>query len=543
MRRRDTNTFEIRQAFYTEKLQGWYRNKINSILGNHLRERMWIWGSVLAFLITLSFPMIGLVQVEFFATNDQDFVIISTELPEGTVLSHTDLEIRKVEELLYKYNTIESFLVTSGQTSAFAGGGSANDGSASSNSKFANIFVTLSEDRTITSSEMVEVLRADFSKINTSIVRVSQASDGPPTGTPVVINFLGENLEDIERLAADTAVILEDISGTTDVTTSAKNDGTQFIIEVDTAKATELGLDASVISQTLRAAVSGIEATSINSTDEDIDVMVSLNLNTTYLDAHDTNRTTIDSLNQLSIQTPNGPILLGSVLKTRLAKNNTAISHEDTKRVTSASAQLSADGNLREVITEFKKRAENELVIPETVSMKIGGENQENDQAFKEMFYALIVGLVLMLAILVLQFNSYRHALYVLSVAPLALIGIMIGLAITGKALSFPSLMGFIALTGIVVNNSIILIDTINEIRKKGNGRDMKEIVLEGVSLRLRPILLTTITTIIGIFPLTYASDLWEPLAWSIIFGLIFAVFLTLVVVPVLYYRKPGLLK
>ena len=543
LRRRDTNTFEIHQANYTARLQNWYRGKISSILGNHKRERMWIWGAILAFFITLSFPALGLVQVEFFGTNDQNFVIAEVELPEGTTLSHTDLEIRKIEELLYDYSVIESFLVTIGQTSPFAGGSSLNDGSSSGNQKFANIFITLKEDRVITSTEMVEVLRADFSKINTSIARASELSDGPPTGTPIVINFLGEDLEELERLAASAATILKDIPGTSDITTSAKNDGIQFIVEVDTAKAAELGLDIGTISQTLRAAVNGIEATSITDIDEDIDVVVRLNLNTEFLDAHDTNRTTVDSLNQLSIQTPKGPILLGSVLKTTLAKNNTVISHEDLKRVTSANSQLSSEGNTREIISAFEKRAETELVIPEGISMKIGGENEENDQAFIEMFYALIVGLVLMLAILVLQFDSYRHALYVLSVTPLALIGIMLGLAITGKALSFPSLMGFIALAGIVVNNSIILIDTINKIRKQGNGRDMKEIVLEGVSLRLRPILLTTITTVIGIYPLTYASDIWAPLAWSIIFGLLFSVILTLVIVPVLYYRKPGKLK
>ncbi|MEX0652290.1 MAG: efflux RND transporter permease subunit [Candidatus Paceibacterota bacterium] len=537
LRRRDTNAVEKKQAYYTEKLQQWYRNKIDSILGNRKRERMWVWGAIVVFFITLSFPIIGLVKVEFFATSDQSFIIIETELPEGTVLAQSDLEIRKVEEILYSYSIIDSFLVTSGGSSAFTGNGGVNP-------KLANIFITLRDDRAITSTEMVEVLRADFKDIHSSIVRVSQASDGPPTGTPIVINFLGENLDAIEELSSKTAEILEGIPGTSDVTTSAKNDGIQFVVEVDTAKATVLGLDASIISQTLRAAVSGVEATSIKSSDEDIKVMVRLNLNTDYLDAHDTNRTTIDALNQLSIQTPNGPILLGSVLKTTLAKNNTTISHEDTKRVTTANAQLTADGNLREIIAEFKTRAETELVLPAGTSMHIGGENEENNQAFKEMFYALIVGLLLMLAILVLQFNSYRHALYVLSVTPLALIGIMIGLAVTGKALSFPSMMGFIALTGIVVNNSIILIDTINEIRKKSAPeRDIKEIVLEGASLRLRPILLTTITTVVGIFPLTYASDLWEPLAWSIIFGLLFAVLLTLVIVPILYYRKPGVLK
>jgi len=140
----------------------------------------------------------------------------------------------------------------------------------------------------------------------------------------------------------------------------------------------------------------------------------------------------------------------------------------------------------------------------------------------------------------VLQFASYRQAFYVVSIVPLSLIGVFFGLAISGKALSFPSLMGFIALSGIVVNNSIILIDRMNKIRIDNPDMDMKEVVIEGATSRLRPILLTTLTTIIGMIPLTYASDLWSPLAFAIMFGLSFAVIVTLVLVPMLYYRWPG---
>ena len=156
------------------------------------------------------------------------------------------------------------------------------------------------------------------------------------------------------------------------------------------------------------------------------------------------------------------------------------------------------------------------------------------------MFRSLIIGLTLMFAILVLQFNSYRHALYVLSIVPLSLTGILFGLMLTGKALSFPSLLGFIALSGIVVNNSIILIDTMNNLRRKNRGRPIREIVIEGATSRLRPILLTTVTTVIGIIPLTFASELWAPLAFSIMFGLTFSLVITLLLIPILYNWKPG---
>lgn len=156
------------------------------------------------------------------------------------------------------------------------------------------------------------------------------------------------------------------------------------------------------------------------------------------------------------------------------------------------------------------------------------------------MFLALIVGVVLMVGILVLQFNSYLHMRYVLSILPYSLIGIMFGLWVTGNSLSFPSIMGFIALSGIVVNNSILLIDMMNSMRRKDPARPIRDVVIDAAGNRIRPILLTMFTTVIGMIPLTYAGDLWAPLAYAVMFGLVFSVIITLVLVPIMYDRKPG---
>ncbi len=536
LNRRESSKFELLQIEKFDAVEAWYRRLLEGIIGNKKYERMIIWGITISFFTAMLFPVLGLVKVEFFPAGDSDYIIVEIELQEGSPLSNTDLEARKLEEILYEYTVIDSFVITIGESSAFSGSQSVSSGT-----KFANAFIRLNTDRNITSQELSEVLRNEVAKIGTSQVRVSQIDNGPPVGTPMLVKFFGDDLAELDAVVNQASDILEDIDGAADVVTSAKNDGTQFIVTVDPIKASSLGLDVATISQTLRSAVSGITATSIIVGDKDIDVVVKMNLNPNYLDAHDTDRTTIDALSQISIQTPNGPVLLGSLINVSLAKNNTVIQHEGLKRIASIGSQISADGNLAEVSSEFERRAAEELDLG-NVTMKIGGENEENQQAFIEMFYALIVGLVLMLAILVYEFGSYRHALYVLSVTPLALIGIMIGLLVTGKALSFPTLMGFIALMGIVVNNSIILIDTLNAMRRSDPNRDIREIILLGSASRLRPIFLTTITTVIGMVPLTYADALWAPLAWAIIFGLSFSVVLTLVLIPILYSRKPGVL-
>jgi HAE1 family hydrophobic/amphiphilic exporter-1 len=184
---------------------------------------------------------------------------------------------------------------------------------------------------------------------------------------------------------------------------------------------------------------------------------------------------------------------------------------------------------------------ESELNLPNSIIISTGGgESDDSNQAFVEMLLALIVGVVLMVGILTYQFNSYLHTSYVLSILPYSLIGIMAGLALTQNPLSFPSIMGFIALSGIVVNNSILLIDMMNQSRLKQPEKSIKDVVVTAAVNRLRPILLTSLTTVIGMIPLVFAGDLWAPLAYAVMFGLIFSVFITLVLIPIIYSRKPG---
>lgn len=169
--------------------------------------------------------------------------------------------------------------------------------------------------------------------------------------------------------------------------------------------------------------------------------------------------------------------------------------------------------------------------------MKLGGETEDVDQSFKDMFKALILGVIFVFAVLVLQFNKFREAFIVLATVPLSLIGVLLGLLFMREYLSFPSMLGFIALAGIVVNNAIILVDVWNRMREENPLMSLRDVVIEGAAMRLRPILLTTVTTIVGIAPLIFASDLWRPIAIAIMFGLTFAVVLTLLFVPALYLK------
>jgi multidrug efflux pump subunit AcrB len=531
--KKESSHMKQRQDAYAKKIRQWYRKQITKILGNRKRENIFLAGIVLLFIVTLSFPFIGLVDVIFFPQEDADFIIVEIEKVQGTALTETDLTVRAVEEILYTEPDIESFVTTTGAQSNFTGDGG------SSGSRFGNVTITLREDRKKKSSEIVTLLRNETRGIRNTDIRISEPSDGPPTGAPIVVKLFGDDFDDLERSALMVSAVLDGVDGTANVRTTLETDGIDFVFTINREEAQRLGVTPSVIAQTLRTAVHGTTATTINTTDEDIDVVVSLNVNPDFTGPDDLGETTIDELRYIEIHTPNGVALLGSLADVEIRRANAVIRHEEQNRVVSVLSDLDVGFTARGVSQVFGKAIE-DLEISEGVTLVIGGENEDVDQSFREMFFAFIAGVLVMLSILVLQFNSFRHALFIIVVVPFSLIGIMLGLAITGKALSFPSLMGLIALAGIVVNNAIIMIDRMNGLRKENKTMSLHDVVIEGAASRLRPILLTTLTTVIGIAPLIYASDLWNPLAISIMFGLSFSVVLTLVIVPLLYHRWPG---
>ncbi|MES2014454.1 MAG: efflux RND transporter permease subunit [Patescibacteria group bacterium] len=270
-----------------------------------------------------------------------------------------------------------------------------------------------------------------------------------------------------------------------------------------------------------------------------MDVLVSTNLNPSWQEPSDTTKADIDALLNLSMKTPRGTVLLGSILSPSIEKSNAVIRREDQKDIATVSAYTEGGATPVEVSAAFKKAIQKET-LPQGVSMKIGGETEDVNKSFSEMGLAFLAGLVLMLAILVLEFNSFRYSFYLLMLVILSLIGVLGGLALTGQPFSFSSLLGIIALAGVIINHAIILVDSIIVRMKNPEGRTLEEVVVDGAASRLRPILLTTITTVIGMIPLAGASALWGPLAFAIMFGLSFAMILTLILTPILVYRNPG---
>lgn len=530
----EMNRLERLQEEWNFKVQNWYRAWLLGILANRPFQRKFLRWMTVLFIVALALPVAGFVKVIFFPQGDSEYAYLEIETKQGTTLNETDLAARAVEELLYDDPRIKSFVTTVGGSSALSGSGTAG-------AKYANItlrFVPL-EEREDTSSVIVSELRNKVAVFHDFTVRALEPQGGPPTGAPVVITYSGENLDDLEKAVDHGERILQDITGTTEITTSLRDNGTQFALSIDRAKAAEVGLTAAQVASTLRTAVSGAIATTIKKDSEDIDVLVMTNLNPAWQDPSETAVANVDALMNLQLKTPRGSVLLGSVLSSNIERSNAVIRRESQKNIATVSSYLENGATATDVSATFAATA-NEVALPPGVAMKVGGETENVDQSFKEMGIALIAGMVLMLGILVLTFNSFRYSFYLLMLVPLSLVGVFAGLALTRQPLSFPSMLGVIALAGIIINHAIILVDSILVRMHNPEGRTLAEVVTDGAVSRLRPIILTTITTVIGMIPLAGASALWGPLAFAIMFGLTFAMVLTLILTPILVYRHPG---
>lgn len=526
------NRLEVMQEHYTGLISDWYTRHLRTILEHRRAQNIFLTTLFVGMIGAFLLPISGLVGATFFPNEDTDYIYLNLQTPQGTVLEQTDLLVRQVEEVLYADPDISSFQTTVGASSALTG-------ESSSGSNQANVTLNLHGDREKTSSEIGAELQKELNAIQGADIQVLQATAGPPSGAPVFIEFVGDDLGDLITVADRAKQLLASIPHVTNITASTQSNGTEFNLAIDRAKAASLGLNASAVGAALHAAIQGTKATSITQNKENIDVVVKLNLNPAYTGPGDTAQTTIDSIKNLSVRNNAGTtVLLGSVLQDSLALSSAAIQHKDKNRIQTVSAYPGPETDVAAVVAEFQKRA-GELNAPEGVAISYGGESESINESFTQMFVALIAGLVLMFVILIISFNSIRYTLYLLYIVPLSLIGVLGGLALTGQSLSFTSLLGIIGLGGVIINHAIILMDSLIRNLRDNPHKPLIDIVVESAEMRFRPIVLTTIATVIGMIPLALSNPTWGPFAFTVMFGLLFAICLTLVVVPVLFFRAP----
>ena len=248
---------------------------------------------------------------------------------------------------------------------------------------------------------------------------------------------------------------------------------------------------------------------------------------------------TIESIGDVLVTNSLGKTYALSELgEVRLQASFSSIARRDEERIISVTAD-SQGGNVAEINEKLQNIIDQEIEIPDGYRVDFGGENEDTMETFRDMFVKMIIGIILMLFVLITQFNSYRQVFIILSTIPLAMIGVFIGMGLARLTLDLPAFIGIISLVGIIVNNAIILIDQIN--KELDKGKELIEATRKAGYSRMRPIILTSITTIMGLLPLSITEPVWRNMGFTIIFGLAFGTVLTLFIVPAMmvsFYHK-----
>lgn len=512
------------------KIYATYSVSLNRFLTNWEKSRRLLVTIFALFVLSISLAVTGTLKINMFPAGNEPTFSINLELPKGTTLLETNQEIKKVEQVLAQDKRIESFITSVGSastTGSVAAGG--ND-----NTNLAGINVRLFEDIDQNSEEVIADLESKFKEYSRGTIAFSQLANGPEQGAPIQIKVFGPELDTLNKVATTIKDELAKVPGTKNVELSTGESSGEFVFSVDRIKAQAYGVSTFEVASLLRSAVTGSTVTTLKDGQDDVDVVVSYDLNSDQVVGANFKQITLDDLKSLNITTQNGTVPIRNFLNDSIDSNRPQIDHDDAKRVVIVSSAIQPGFQSQSILGQFQPILD-KIELPEDYTVSFGGESEDINQSFADLGRAMIIGILMIAILLVYQFKSYTQPFLVLLSIPLALIGVFPGLVLVGQPLSFPAAIGVVALAGIVVNNGIILIDRINFDRQ--NGSTILDAVREASKSRLQPIILTTATTVAGILPLAVFNPDWGPLGYSIVFGLLFSTILTLYVVPILYLK------
>jgi HAE1 family hydrophobic/amphiphilic exporter-1 len=499
-----------------------YEHFIASILRSKQARRRTIAALIIFTLCSYALVPLGLVVNEFFPEDNQDTIYVSVVLPKSTTLPESTHEGLSLLSELRSFPESRFALLEIGAappTDNFTTGKDWN-----------NLLITLimepAKTRSLTSGEIVATLNRDYASYTAGTFTASQLSGGPPAGSDIELKLRGENLSELQAYGEKVSSYLASQPGITNVSTSITSGASKIVFTPDQTKLTTHGIGVNDTAFLLRTLGSGFTIKNDARIDNDkFDIVLRLGEASSLEDP--------TAISLISVPTRDGTLPLTSLGDLTLAPNPTLITREDGKRTLSVSAGVSSDYSVSTINADLEKFADT-LNLKDGYDWKTGGVNDENNKSVQSILQAMLLSSILIFGTMAIQFNSFRKALIVLLVVPLAISGVFIMFSLFGIPLSFPALIGILALFGIVVNNSIIMVDKIN--KNMDSGLPLAQAISEGAASRLEPILLTALTTIVGLIPITLSDPIWQGLGGAIIAGLTFSGVAKLFFIPVVYY-------
>ncbi|MEQ3663203.1 MULTISPECIES: efflux RND transporter permease subunit [unclassified Olleya] len=567
-------------------LENWYERKLRAALSG---RKPYLLSIGIFLLLIASFVAFGMslgakrTKVEFFPDNKPNQIIVYIEYPEGTAIEKTNAITKEIEQRVFTvlnddhymddgYNYLVESTVS--QVGEGAGNPQTDGGSAAEMPHKAKITASMREYK-FRRGEDSEVLRQ---KVQTALVgifpgvliSVEKDANGPPAGAPINIEIEGEDYDELIATAETMREFIntKNIQGIDELKIDVNKAKPTMRVTIDREKAGELGISAAQVGQQLRSSVFGSKAGVYKEDGDDYDIYVRFNKENRYNKSalFNQNITFRDNTGQIK------SVPVSAVIKYENNSGFSAIKHKDTRRVVTVYSALSPGfTDAAAIVSQIQNEMKSFENLPKGIKIDYTGQIEEQNKQMLFLVGAFFTGLGLIFFILIFQFNSVSKPTIIMIAIFLSFIGVFGGIVISGSSfVIMMTMVGIISLAGIVVNNGVVLLDYAQLLidRKKAKldldedeyltNEDLFESIVNAGKARLRPVLLTAITTIFGLIPLaiglninffTLFADLnpniymggdnvvfWGPLAWTVIYGLLIATFLTLIVVPILFF-------
>jgi multidrug efflux pump len=521
-------------------------------------------GTFVLFILSFVFVSIRQPKVIFFPSADPNFIYVYINLPVGTDQAYTNKIAQTVEKRVTsvmnangKKNPIVSSIITN-VTKGTNDPQSEDQGDYPNRAKVTVAFVEFGFRGGISTSIYLNKVRDAVKGIPGAQITVAQEQSGPPTAKPISIEITGDNLDSLIKTSENLKyyLISKKIGGIEELKSDFQNNKPEILFDIDRERANREGISSVQVGSDLRTAIYGYEASKFRDVKEDYPINIRL---------QEDQRNNIDALRNLKLTYRDmgmGGIIrqvpMSSFANIEYVNTYGGINRKQQKRIIILSSNVLSDYNPNEVVANIQQEI-NQFKVPQGIEIHMGGEQEDQAETMGFLLKALIIAFFLILLILVTQFNSIGKPLLILSEILFSIIGVFLGIAIFGMSISIVMTgIGIVALAGIVVRNGILLVEFTDLLIEQGV--EPYEAIVEAGRTRMTPVLLTATATMLGLIPLAVGLNIdfttlltelnpklyfggdnvafWGPLSWTMIFGLSFATFLTLILVPCLYLLR-----
>ena len=496
-----------------------------------LRHRRWVLVGVFG-LFVISLVIIPFMGTEFMPPMDRSMIVLSVKLPVGSTLEETDRVVQMVEKLLRQEPDVE--VITAQAGSQIEDNPTEAAGQFNPTGPHEGIIWAVlvdKEKRSLSDLELTEKIRSELPSlkgVKFEMIDLGQMFMGGAQN-PVEIKIFGQELPVLKEIAETIVSRIKDVAGLRDLKHSLSEAKPEYHLRINRDEASRLGIKMAQIAQTIQTAALGRVATRYREGNEEYDIRVRFK---------EEFRDELDDILKTPILAPTGQIVrVNQVAQVERGSGPIQITRENQAREVKVTANI-AGRDLGSVIKDIKSRLKDlETTLPQGYFIEYGGQYEEMQDAFMIMAGAFLLAILLVYMIMASQFESFLHPFVIMFTVPLSLIGVILALLIAGKPVSLPVLIGFVMLAGIAVNNGIVMVDYINQLKRRGV--EAKEAILQGCAVRLRPVLITALTTILGMLPMAISTSegasFRAPMAITVMGGLAATTFLTLFVIPAIY--------